>query len=495
MDTSVSTRGVDLRSRHAYDADGRNVRGINMNKAGIPFLSAAELADLIRKREVSPVDAVDAYLERIEALDDKLYAYLTVCRDEARQAARESERALARGGHRGPMHGVPFAVKDQLYTRGIRTTGGSPIFNDFVPDEDATVITNLKSAGAILLGKLNMTEFATTGLAHAFNTARNPWDLERYTGGSSSGSGAATAAFLCATSLGEDTGGSVRFPATWCGVVGLRPTWGRVSRYGVMPGVWSMDTIGPLSRTVEDCAITLQAVAGRDPKDPYTSDLPVPDYRQALNGDIRGTRVGIVTELLSSSLVAPEIRDAVTLAANVLGELGASVEEVSIPLTSHAAAISSGLRVEAPTNYRDLVLNRLQEIGHDNRIGYLTGSLIPATVYYKAQKLRSLLRQQVLEALENVDVLVTPTAGVAAQKIEPDPVVDSKEKANRIPWLLTTAFSLASIPALSICCGFTSQDLPVGLQIGGKPFDEATGLRVAHAYEQNTTWHTRKPPI
>ena len=466
-----------------------------MDKTDIPFLSASELSEVIRKREVSPVEAVEAYLDRIDSLDSKLYAYLTVCRDEAMQAAREAEQALARGEHRGPMHGVPVAVKDQVYTAGIRTTGGTPIFNDFVPDEDATVVANLKSAGAILLGKLNMTEFATTGLSHAFDTARNPWNLDRYTGGSSSGSGAATAAFMCASSLGEDTGGSVRFPAAWCGLVGLRPTWGRVSRFGVMPGVWSMDGIGPITRTVEDCAITLQAIAGRDPKDPYTSDLPVPDYRQALDGNIGGIKVGIVTELLNSDVVDAQVREAVSRAAIALGELGATVQEVSIPMTVHAGTISGAIRVEAPTNYRELVRNRLSEIRHDNRIGYLTGSLIPATAFYKGQKLRSLLRQEVLAALQTVDVLVLPTAGVAAQKVEPDPVIDSKEKANRLPYLLTTAFSLASIPAISICCGFTTEDLPIGLQIGGKPYDESTVMKIAHAYEQSTEWHTRRPPI
>jgi aspartyl-tRNA(Asn)/glutamyl-tRNA(Gln) amidotransferase subunit A len=466
-----------------------------MQKEDIPFLSATELSELIRAREVSPVDAVEAYLERTDRLNDRLHAYLTVCRDEARQAAREAEQALARGEYRGPMHGIPVAVKDQLYTQGIRTTGGSTIFKDFVPDKDATVISKLKASGAILLGKLNLTEFATTGFSHRFDTARNPWDTERYTGGSSSGSGAATAGFLCATSLGEDTGGSIRFPAAWCGLVGLRPSWGRVSRYGVMPGVWSMDTIGPLSRTVADCAMTLQAVAGYDPKDPYTWDVPVPDYRQALDGNIRGLRVGVVQELLYHEVVEPEVREAVVRATSVLGELGASVEEVSIPLSRHSWTISAGLRIEAPMHYRELVRHRLREIGHDNQIGYITGSLIPAQAYYKAQKLRSLLRQQVLAALERVDVLVLPTAGVAAQPVEPDPIVTSKQGSNRLGWLLTTTFSLANTPALSICCGFTGQNLPIGLQLGGRPMDEATVLKMAHAYEQATPWHTRRPPV
>ena len=466
-----------------------------MDKSEMPFLSVSQLSELIKTREVSPVEVVEGYLDRIDSLNDQVYAYLTVCRDEALQAARESERELARGEYKGPLHGVPVAVKDQLNTAGIRTTSGTPIFNDFVPDEDATVIAKLKTAGAILLGKLNMTEFGTTSLSHAFHTARNPWDLERFTGGSSSGSGAATAAFMCATSLGEDTGGSVRGPAAWCGLVGLRPTWGRVSRYGLRPGMWSMDTIGPLSRTVEDCALTLQAIAGHDPNDVYTWDVPVPDYRGALDGNLEGKRVGVVKELLYADVVEPEVRAAVSQAANTLAELGARVEEVSIPLTSHANTISSILRVEAPTNYRDLIRNRLQEIEHDNRISYLTWSLTPALAYYKALKLRALLRQQVLAALNDADVLLMPTMGIAAPKIEPDPAIDSKENSNRNRAGLTTSFSLASSPALSICCGFTKENLPIGLQFGGRPFEEQTILNVAYAYQQATDWHTRKPPI
>ena len=466
-----------------------------MDKAEIPFLPVTQLSELIKDRSVSPVDAVEAYLDRIDSLNSKLYAYLTVSRDEALKAARESEQALDRGEYLGPMHGIPVAVKDQINTAGIRTTTGTPIFGDFVPQEDATVMTKLKSAGAILLGKLNMTEFGTTSLSHAFDTARNPWDLERFTGGSSSGSGGATAAFMCATSLGEDTGGSVRGPAAWCGLVGLRPTWGRVSRHGLRPGMWSMDTVGPLSRTVEDCALTLQAIAGHDPQDGYTWDVPVPDYRAALDGNLAGKRIGIVKELLYADVVDPQVRSAVSQAIDSLAELGAHVEEISIPLTSHANTISSVLRVEAPTNYRDLIRNRLPEINHDNRISYLTWSLTPALAYYKALKLRALLREQIIQTLTGFDVLLMPTMGIAAPKVEPDPVIDSKETSNRNRAGMTTPFSLASCPAVSINCGFTSDNLPIGLQIGGKPFEEQTVLNVAYAYEQATEWHTRRPPI
>ena len=465
-----------------------------MQKKDIPFLSATELSVRIKSKEVSPVEVTEAYLERIDRLNPTFHAYLTVCADEAMASARESEVALARGEYRGPMHGIPVAVKDQVKSKGIRTTCGSPIFSDNVPDEDGTVLANLKNAGAVLLGKANMTEFGTTGISHAFEFPRNPWNLERHTGGSSSGSGAATAAFMCATSLGEDTGGSVRFPATWCGLVGLRPSYGRVSRYGVIPGVWSMDAIGPISRTVQDCAMTLGAIAGHDPKDGYTWDVPVPDYPAALTGDVRGLRLGVITEQMESDLVDPGVRDSVTAAVSKLVELGATVQDVSIPLSVHQGTISGGLRVEAPTNYRELILNRLQDIRHDNRIGYLVGSILPAQAYYKTQKLRTLLRRQVLDALEKVDVLVMPTSGEAAQMIVPDPPITEKKEPSRIGRLLTPLFSLANVTAVSVPCGFTSDDLPIGLQLAAKPFEEATVLNAAYAYEQATTWHTRRPP-
>ncbi|MQG11860.1 MAG: hypothetical protein FI716_10200 [SAR202 cluster bacterium] len=466
-----------------------------MNRFELPFLSAFELSKLMAAKEISPVEATEAYLERIESLDGKLRAFVTVTADAALEAANKAEQEIARGNHRGPMHGVPVAVKDQIYTQGILTTGGSPVFNDHIPTIDATVIENLRAAGAVLLGKLNMTEFATSGLSHQFDPPRNPWDLERSTGGSSSGSGAATAAFLCAASLGEDTGGSVRFPASWCGLAGIRPTWGRVSRYGVMPGVRSMDTIGPLGRTVEDCAITLAAIAGHDPKDKVSSHEPVPDYQAALTGGIKGLRVGILKELVYTDLVEEEIRQSVLAAAATMKEMGAQVEEISIPLAANAGAINGAIRVEAPTTYRDLLHDRPRDIAHDNRIGYLVGTIMPASYFYKGLRLRSLLRYQVLAAFDSVDVMLSPTTGVAAQLLGLDPVIDSKAASSRIPWLLATTFSLANVPALSVPCGFTATGLPIGLQIAGRPFDESTVLRAGHSYEQGTEWHSRKPEI
>ena len=465
-----------------------------MDKSELPFLSASELSRLIASQEVSPVEATEAYIERIDSLDFKFNAYLTVTREMAMDAARKAEQEIAAGHYRGPMHGVPVAVKDQFLSAGVRSTGGSRILTDFVPDEDATVIANLKQAGAVLLGKTNLTEFAITGFSHRFSTPRNPWDLNAYAGGSSSGSGAATGAYLCATSLGEDTGGSIRFPATWCGLAGLRPTWGLVSRYGVMRGVWSMDTVGPISRTVEDAAITLKAIAGHDPKDGHTSTAPVPDYQAALSGGIEGLRIGVVAEHMESELVEPDVRRVVGQAISVLGELGAAVEEVSLPLSALAGAVSGTLlAVEPANNHAKWVRENLSDYGHDDRILLLTGSVMPAHYYYKAQKLRDLIRQQTLEALGGYDALVFPTAGKTAQPIEDDPPVTSKAASSRLPFLFTRLFNLASCPAMSVPCGFDDNGMPVGLQIGGKPFSEETLFRIGHAYEQATDWHTRRP--
>ena len=351
-----------------------------MNKPDIPFLSASELSGLIRTGEVSPVEATEAYLARIEAVDSQLNSYITVTAEAALAAAQEAERQISDGRYLGPMHGIPVGVKDQFYTRGVRTTGGARVLADFVPDEDATVIAKLKEAGAVLLGKLNMSEFAMAAIYdHPYGTPRNPWDLSRNPGTSSSGSGAATAAFLCATSLGEDTGGSIRTPANWSGLAGLRPTWGRVSRHGVLGGSWSMDTVGPISRTVEDAAITFGAIAGYDPKDPYTWNVPVPDYRSALTGDVSGLKVGVLRDRLEHELVEPEFREAVSAAISELGELGASIEDVAIPLAKDAGALSMAIiGVEWSSLHRDAFLSDFQSFDQNNRIRFLTGSLIPA---------------------------------------------------------------------------------------------------------------------
>ena len=471
-----------------------------MDKKELPFLTASQLSNLIETKEISPVEATEAYLDRIEEVDPKLNSYITITWEQAFESARQAEQEIAAGKHRGPLHGVPMAVKDQFNTAGVLTTGGSRILKDNVPSEDATVIAKLKEAGAVMLGKLNMSEFAMAEIYnHPYGTPRNPWDLERNPGTSSSGSGAATAAFLCSTSLGEDTGGSIRGPANFSGLVGLRPTHGRVSRYGVLGGSWSMDTVGPISRSVEDAAITIQAIAGYDTKDTYSWDVPVPDYRRALTGDIQGIKMGVIQERMDSPNLDPEFRETVAKAISVIGELGASSEDVSIPLAPNAGALTmSILSVEWANLHRPLFEPNFDELDHNNKIRFLTGSIIPAQAYYKAQKIRAVLRQQILDALEKVDVLVLPTGPVTAPLVESVPGIESKEHsltglAGRISF--TGPFNLAGTPAISVPCGFSAAGMPMGLQIVGKPFDEETVLRVAHAYEQNTDWHNCRAPI
>ena len=471
-----------------------------MDKSQIPFLSATELSGLIQSREVSPVEATQAYLERIEAVDGQLNSYITVCGDEALAQARQAEEDIAAGRYAGPMHGIPVAVKDQFNTQGILTTNGSTIHGSFIPDEDATVIANLKQAGAVLLGKLNMSEYASgDAFHHPYGRPRNPWDLSRNPGTSSSGSGAATAAFLCSTSLGEDTGGSIRGPASFCGLVGIRPSWGRVSRYGVFGASWSMDTVGPISRTTQDCAMTLAAIAGHDPMDPYTWDVPVPDYVGALTGDISGLRVGVVQERVEADVVEPDVREAVVNAIAVLGELGATLVDVEIPLMPHSAAISSCIisADAASLNRRDLEEN-LEQFDHNNQVRLLMGAVLPAQAHQTALKLREVLRRQILEALEGVDVLVMPTSSIPAPVIPESAGIGSKQevidgyKGRRS---YTSPFNLANTPALSINCGFTAEGLPVGLQIAGRPFDETRLFQAAYAYEQATEWGERRPGV
>ena len=475
-----------------------------MNNQELVFLSANDLSNKIKAREISPVEAVNAYLERINTVDEKLNAYITVMADEALSEAIIAEKEIASGTNNGPLHGVPVGIKDQIYTKGIRTSSASKIRSDFVPDYDATVVTGLKKSGAIILGKLNMTEFAMGDpITSAFGITHNPWDVTRNPGTSSTGSGAATSSFMCATSLGEDTGGSIRGPAANCGLVGIRPSWGRVSRYGVDGASWSLDTIGPISRTVEDCAITLGAIAGYDQKDPYTKDVHVPDYQERLTGEVKGLRIGLIKEFLDPDVmgITHALRQSILDAAQLLASLGAEVEEVSVPLAPFSGAASRTISaVERSSLHPEWLRERPNDLHHNTRVAFAAGELVPAQIYYKAQKLRTLIRKQTLDALDRCDVLAMPVDSGAAQIMDLTPGIPSKESA---AGAIKNAsyrglFSMVSGPALSICCGFTVEDgnrLPLALQIAGRPFDESTVMNVAYAYEQNTEWHNERPPI
>jgi aspartyl-tRNA(Asn)/glutamyl-tRNA(Gln) amidotransferase subunit A len=405
------------------------------------------------------------------------------------------------GAPLGPLHGVTFAVKDQFATRGVRTTAGSRILADDVPDHDATVVARLAAAGGILLGKLNLTEFALGGtIDFPFGQPRNPWNTEHDTGGSSAGSGAAVAAALCAVSLGEDTGGSVRTPASWCGVAGHRPTWGLVSRHGSIPLAWSLDAAGPIARTVEDCALVLGVIAGHDPLDPLTTRHPLPDYRAALDGGVHGLRVGVIRELTSGAETDAEVRGAVLAAVAVLARLGAVVDEVSLPLLPSAgAAFMAICDSEGAARHLGWLRTRPGDYDRGTRRRLLAAALIPATLVQKAQQARALIRAQVLDALARFDVLLAPTSHRPAPAIAAftAPITSKAEAAARFftRRSFTTPAALAGTPALAVPCGFSAAGLPLSLQVIGRRFEDATVLRVGHAYERATDWHRRRPPL
>lgn len=474
---------------------------MSLEQEELAFLGATRLAGLVRDKQVSPVELVQLYLDRIDRLNPRLGAYITVCHEAALDAARKTEAAVLRGEALPPLHGVPFAVKDQFDTAGVRTTVGSRILANYVPEEDATVVARLKAAGGILLGKLNLTEFALGGtIDFPFGQPRNPWNLDHDPGMSSSGSGVATAAALCAASLGEDTGGSIRTPASWCGVVGLRPTWGRVSRHGSFPLCWSMDAAGPITRTVEDAAFLLGAIAGYDPRDPFTSRRPVPDYLAALRDDVRGLRIGVIRELTAGAETDPEVRQAVTDAARQLERLGADVEETSLPLLPLAGAVFMALAdSEAAGLHQPWLRTRAMDYDRATRRRLLTASLLPAAVYHRAARARVLIRRQLLAALDRYDLLLCPTGHRAAPLITEGraPITERQQVAGRFftRRSYTAPAALAGTPAIALPCGFTRSGLPISLQLVGRPFDEAMALRAAHAYEGAAGWLAHRPRL
>lgn len=461
-------------------------------------LSIAEAGEQLRRRALSPAELTRAYLDRIERQDGDLLAYITVLHAEALAAAAAAEQEITRGHYRGPLHGIPIALKDLVMTRDIRTTCGSRILKAWIPDADATVAARLNQAGAILLGKLNMHEFAygPTGVNPHYGTPRNPWDRTRMPGGSSSGSGVAVAAGLCAGALGTDTGGSVRIPASLCGIVGLKPTYGRVSRAGVIPLAWSLDHVGPMTRTVADAALLLQALAGRDPADPSTVDVPVPEYRRALEQDIRGLRLGLPKELFFERL-DPEVRAGVLAAARSLEALGASVEEVPLPKIPHAAPASFAIIAAEAAAYHELYLKtRAAEYGADVRARLTSGQFVLATQYLKAQRARQVIRAEVDAVLQRVDALLFPTTPIPAPPIEAGEVTVDGLTEDVRGWLIrcTRPINITGHPALSVPCGLTAGGLPIGLQLVGRYFDEATLFRIGHALETPGALRGRRPP-
>jgi aspartyl-tRNA(Asn)/glutamyl-tRNA(Gln) amidotransferase subunit A len=457
------------------------------------FLTIAQSAELLRARKLSPVELAQAQLKRIAELDPQLNAYVTVTADRALEHARRAEQEIAKGNYRGPLHGIPFGLKDIYNTRGILTTAGSRICSGNVPDEDATTVRKLYAAGAVLLGKLATHEFAHGGPSFdlPWPPARNPWHLEHFTGGSSSGSGAAIAAGVAPFALGSDTGGSIRGPASYCGVVGLMPTYGLVSRAGVIPNSYTFDHCGPMTWTVEDCALVLQAIAGHDPADAGSVESAIPDYRAALPGGIRGMRIGVLRHYWEQDLPAHEdLKRAMEDAIEVFRGLGAKVEDC------RARPMMDSLDVKViiaeselfSIHYRELVA-RPGDFGRDFLGRILPACLFQAADYVAASREHRRIIAEARALYEKHDVLLTAGFG-------PAPRLDAHRTLNF--WQKSNVFTPSNVtagPALELCIGFSGSNLPLGMQIIGRPFDEATVLRAGHAYERATPWRSRRPQL
>jgi len=459
----------------------------------VATLTLKQASELLRRKTASPVDLTRACLERIDTYNPSLNAFITVTRDQAMETARAMEAEQRRGYWRGPLHGVPIALKDNIDTAGIRTTAASELFKDRVPSEDAEVVRKLKNAGAILLGKTNLHEFAYGGSSSVsyFGPVHNPWALDRIPGGSSGGSAAATAAALCFGSLGTDTAGSARIPACYCGIVGFKPTYGLVSNRGVIPLSWSLDHVAPLSRTVEDAALMLSVIAGYDELDPSTAEVPIPDYGTAFKMQRSKLRLGIPRTPFFDAL-DPEIAKAMDVAIEVLRNLTATVGEITLPSASmpideiyakvrsvEGYAYHSRWIVESPEKYQPVTRERI--VGNSAEI--------KAPTYAQARRHLDLLRREIRKVFATVDLLVTPTL--------PGPPVAIAQGADPTAVSIrnTSPFDVLGLPAISVPCGFTTSGLPIGLQIVGAPFAETTVLVLAHAYERETEWHKRHPNL
>jgi aspartyl-tRNA(Asn)/glutamyl-tRNA(Gln) amidotransferase subunit A len=453
----------------------------------------AKAAEWLRAGRVSSVELTGALLERSKAAQDSVGAFMAFTEESALAAAERADHELRKGQDRGPLHGVPLAVKDILATSDAPTTANSNVLDrTWGQRADATSVRKLREAGAVILGKLVLHEFAIgspdpdTGLRFA----RNPWDLARMPGGSSSGTAAALAAGLILGGLGTDTGGSIRGPASNCGISGLKPTFGRVSKEGCVPLSYSLDHIGPMARSMRDCALLLQSIAGYDPLDTCTVSREVPNYAEALSGSVRGLRIGVPRAyFFDSPELNAEVRDAVFQAIDQLGRAGAVIRDVALP---HAAVGRVAQRVvmlgEAYAYHRADLASQPQNYGKHTRAQVLQGALYSAADYVQAQRMRSIIKAEVLEAMRDLDILLTPTSVSVAPAFEGyDP-----DSMRRTPSYMGI-WNATGQPAASVCCGFSSEGLPIGLQIVGKPFDEATVLRVGDAYQQLTDWHTRTP--
>ncbi len=455
----------------------------------LAYLEIAEAAPLLQRGELSPVELTRACLDRVSTLDDQVNTFITVRGDSALAEARTAEEEIRAGNYRGPLHGIPIAHKDLYYTAGVRTTAASTIMRDFVPDFDGTAVAKWKQAGTVLLGKLNMHELASGGTNElsAAGVAHNPWNLEHITGGSSGGSGAALAAGMCFGATGSDTAGSIRIPAHCCGVSGIKPTYGRVSCYGVVPLSWSLDHAGPMARSVRDCALLLQAMAGFDPRDSGSVDRPVDDFSAGLEQGVRGLRVGVPTSYFTEGL-QPEVERAWRAAVQVLVDAGAERVEVTFTSLDQCQDIGSTiLRTEMATFHREWFAERPNEYAPWLHERFADGNGTTGVQLAAAMRARTETRADFRQVFERCDVVVVPVMPRTAKRIGADMDLVSPR--------LTYPFNLSGVPSVALPCGFDDAGLPIGMQVGAPWWQEGLALRVGHSYQQATDWHKKRAPL
>ena len=458
------------------------------------YQTIAEVGARLQSRELSPVELTQAILGRIGALDGDLKSYATVMADSALASARTAEQEIAAGNYRGGLHGVPIAVKDLCFTTGVATMGGAQVLRDFVPDFDGTVVQKLNGAGAVILGKLNLTEGAMAGYNPQFQIPVNPWGADRWSGASSSGSGVATAAGLCYGSLGSDTGGSIRFPAAACGIVGIKPTWGRVSRYGVLALAESLDHIGPMTRSSSDAGVMLQAIAGHDPNDPTSLTAPVPDMLEGLERGVRGVRIG-VDERYISDTVDPELAAAVLEGARLLEGMGAVLVPVRMPdIDPFSRAWGVLCSAEAAAAHRDTFPSRADEYGPWFRGWLELGSRHSTTDYAVASYQRLACNGILAEIFDSIDVLVCPSMTTAPERVTPEALYGPMDEDEWTWGRFTVPFDFSGAPTISLPCGLNSEGLPLGIQFVGRHQAEPLLVQVGHAYE-GATGHKLQPDV
>ena len=472
---------------------------------------AATISDLalqLRRKEISPVELTRLYLERAKRLNPRLNAYITLTEEQALADAAQAEEEIRQGRYRGPLHGIPFSIKDNLATKGIRTTAGSKILADWIPEHDATAVRRLKEAGAILLGKTNMHEWALGGttINPFYGTTRNPWNIACIAGGSSGGSAAAVAADLCLASLGTDSAQSVRNPASMCGIVGLKPTYGRVSQYGTVAGTgaYSTNHTGILTKTVEDCALLLQTIAGHDLRDPLSANQPIPDFSKGIGKDIKSIKLGILRGYFDE-VISKEISENFFQAIAALESLGMQTEEVTTPHMDLIPAIKvCTSRVENAAAHDPYLKTRAQDYSKPTLHSYISALLTPATTYVMAQRARRIVSDEFDDLLKRVQLLILPTIGFPVPSIKDcesgwieidGQKIKRQDERGGIESLCCIPFNVTGLPAISVCCGFSKSGMPVGMQIVAGAFQEDLVFQVAHAYERLTEWYKRRPTL